>query len=260
MRLSGVLSKSPSESYQIVEHFLLKKRGNIGQQVNLDVGKVMLNYYCSKCEDLRTFYSEGNLTSIFVNTQLISIDVVLSCGCGTNVQVWFLVESENEITGVTPKVRIIKKSEKLSDQAHLDIVKYGEYTRLIEKSITAHREGLGAGAIVYLRKIFEIITLKVAKSAEIKYQAYPDGNPKRFFDLLKEVDEKCSIIPTEFSAYGYKLYRDLSEVIHGDYSEEAGLNKYEPLHRLVTGILDNIKNKEELANAVGVLSGNNTRM
>lgn len=260
MRLSGVLSKSPSESYQIVEHFLLNKRGNIGQQVNLDVGKVMLNYYCSKCEDLRTFYSEGNLTSIFVNTQLISIDVVLSCGCGTNVQVWFLVESENKITGVTPKVRIIKKSEKLSDQAHLDIVKYGEYTRLIEKSITAHREGLGAGAIVYLRKIFEIITLKVAKNAEIKYQAYPDGNPKRFFDLLKEVDEKCSIIPTEFSANGYMLYRDLSEVIHGDYNEETGLKKYDPLYRLVIGILENIKKKEELATAIGVLGWNNTRM
>lgn len=256
MRLGSILSKNPMEFYQEVEPFLLNKRGDIGQQVRLDVGQVMLNYYCVCCEDLRTFTSRGNLTCIFVNKRLISIDTVLTCGCGSDVQVWFLIESENDINGFAPKVRVIKRSEKLSDQVAINTNKYGDYTMLLDKAEKAYREGLGAGSIVYLRKAFEKITIDTAKIARIEYESYPGGNPKNFSELLRKVDAQCSIIPREFAADSYKLFRELSTVVHGEYDEELGLRKFEALNRLVIGILENVKNKEELKEAMGALGWN----
>lgn len=116
--------------------------------------------------------------------------------------------------------------------------RYGEFTPLLDKAMQAYTDGLGAGAVVYLRKIFEKITVKAAKAVDIEYAQYDGGNPKNFSDLLKKVDEKCSIIPKEFSANGYKLFRELSGVVHGEYDEEAGLKNFEALHRLVIGILE----------------------
>lgn len=256
MRLGSILSKNPTEFYQEIEPFLLNKRGDTGQQVKLDVGQVMLNYYCVDCEDLRTFTSRGNLTCIFVNKQLISIDTVLTCGCGTDVQVWFLVESENEINCLAPKVRIVKRSEKLSEQVAIHTDKYGDYTMLLDKAEKAYREGLGAGSIVYLRKACEKITIDTARIAGIEYESYPGGNPKNFSNLLRRVDTQCSIIPREFAADGYRIFRELSTVVHGEYDEELGLRKFEALNRLVIGILENVKNKDELKEAIGALGWN----
>lgn len=256
MRLGSVLSKKPTELYQEVEAFLLNKRGDTGQQVQLDVGQVMLNYFCAECEDLRTFTSQGKIACIFVNKQLISIDTVLTCGCGTDVQVWFLIESENDINGLAPRVRIVKRSEKLSNQVAIDINKYGDYSMLLDKAEKAYREDLGAGAIVYLRKAFEKITVDTAKLAEIEFIAHESGNPKNFKDLLEKVDNQCSIIPSEFKRDGYTLFRELSNVVHGDYNEELGLIKFESLNRLIIGILENVKNKEELKEAIGALGWN----
>ena len=42
-------------------------------------------------------------------------------------------------------------------------------------------------------------------------------------------------------------------MVHGEYDEELGLSKFEPLNRLVIGILENVKNREELRSAIGVL-------
>ena len=256
MRLSAVLSKSPSNEYVQVDHFLLNKMGKTGQQVDLDIGQIMLNYYCSNCEDLRTFTSEGKISCIFVNKQLISIDAVLLCGCGTDVQVWFLVESENEINGLAPKVRIVKKSEKLSKQVAMHTDKYGDYTMLLDKAEKAYREGLGAGSIVYLRKAFEKITIDTARIAQIEFQSHENGNPRNFKTLLEKVDNQCSIIPSEFTKDGYTLFGELSNVVHGDYNEKLGLIKFEALNRLIIGILENVKNKNELKEAIGSLGWN----
>ena len=51
----------------------------------------------------------------------------------------------------------------------------------------------------------------------------------------------------------YRLFRELSTVVHGDYDEDLGLRKFEALNRLVIGILENVKNKEELKEAIGAL-------
>ena len=42
-------------------------------------------------------------------------------------------------------------------------------------------------------------------------------------------------------------------MVHGEYDEELGLRKFEPQNRLVVGVLENVKNKEELKEAIGAL-------
>lgn len=248
MRLSNVLSKPPKLSYETVDGFLVGKQGNFGQKVDLDVGTVALNYFCETCDDLRTFYSEGKLSCIFVNKNMISIDCVMSCNCGSNVEAWFLVDCEDDITSITPKVRILKRSEKLSSTVRINTTRYGEYDHLLNKAVQAYREELGAGSIVYLRKIYESITVQTALAVGIGINK-SNGKQRPFKELLEEVDKKCHIIPNEFSAKGYQLFGELSDVVHGEYDEELGLKKFEPLHRLVIGILENVRNKEEFKDA-----------
>ena len=69
MRLSNVLSKPPKLAYETVDSFLTGKQGNFGQKVDLDIGTVALNYFCETCDDLRTFYSKGKLSCIFVKNE-----------------------------------------------------------------------------------------------------------------------------------------------------------------------------------------------
>lgn len=114
MRLSDVLSKPPNKEYVQVDAFLQNKVGKAGQKVDISTGSVALNYFCVSCEDIRTFWSSPKLTCIFVSKNLISVDCVLTCGCGSSIPAWFLIESKNDITGQAPAIRILKKS-RLSD-------------------------------------------------------------------------------------------------------------------------------------------------
>lgn len=255
MRLGSILSKQPPlDDYVQVDPFLLNRQGKTGQQVGIDIGSIMLNYFCSDCNDLRTFQSKGKISCIFVNKQVISIDAVLTCGCGSSdVQIWFLVKCDGDICSIAPKVKIIKRSEKLSDMVKINGHKYGSYTDLLDKADKAYLEGLGAGAMVYLRKAFEKMTVDVANIAKMDFQKWPSGNPKNFSKLLEKVDKEYSIIPDAFSDNGYKLFRELSAVVHGGYDEKLGLEKFKPAKRLVVGILDNLKYKEELKAAISEL-------
>ena len=45
----------------------------------------------------------------------------------------------------------------------------------------------------------------------------------------------------------------MSQVVHGECDELSVLEKFEPLHRLVVGILENIGNKEEFQMAIKAL-------
>jgi len=256
MRLSDVLSRPPAHEFKQVEGFLGGINLAVGKQRKIQVGKIALNYCCMKCNDMRTFCSGEEIYCIGVNKHLISIDSVLTCFCGASVQIWYLVDCYDDISGLAPEIRILKRSEKLSTDVMLDKARYDELSELIEKAQRAHRDGLGAGSMVYLRKIFEQITIQTANAKGISC-TYNNGKKKTFKDLLKEVDKQCSIIPKEFSANGYKLFGELSEIVHGEYNEDLALLKYESLHRLTIGILDNVKNKHELITAIGSLGWNN---
>lgn len=255
MRLSDVLSTAPTKEFMQVDGFLQNKKGNIGQKINIDVGKIGVIYFCKICNGLNTFCSSKKLLTIFVNKNLISINTVLCCSrCNNSVPIWFLIESNDDITGQSPHVKIIKKSDKLINLARTDFSKYKDFTKLLDKAQQAYNEELGAGAIIYLRKIFEKLTIESAKAINLEYKKYGNGNPKNFCELLKNVDEKCSIIPKEFSKNRYRLFRELSEIIHGECDDNVGISKFELLQRLIIGILDNINNNKELLAAIKELN------
>ena len=224
-----------------------------GDFVEIDAGRIALNFYCKKCEDSRTFMSPDRLHALIINENLISIDAFLQCPvCKTEIQVWFLLEVKDMFTD-EPKVKILKRTEKLSKNvSELRENSFGIYTDLLEKAMRASREGFGAGAIIYLRKVFEQVTSEAAKASNIS-TTYINSNGKEkrknFKDLLTEVDTKCAIVPIEFSNNRYKLFGKLSDVVHGEYDEEIALEKFSAFYRLVTGIIENIKSKEEFQSA-----------
>ncbi|GAB6991803.1 hypothetical protein [Paenibacillus pini] len=265
MDLSKLLRKPPAEDYQQVDTFWVPEEREdyeysdeneddtsllIGQHIKLEAGQVSLNYYCTECEDLRTFNSdkEQGLRGIIVNKQVISIDCILQCNCGSVVHTWYLVEAEEDIRYQSPKVRILHFREKLTERVKLQFEKYGEFSEWLEKANRAHRDGLGSGAVIYLRKVYESITYSIANANNIPL-IRGNGNRRPFSEILKEVDEQHSIIPVSFSANRYKLFSQLSEIIHGDGSEEDALKYFGALYTLVTSVLDNVTQKEELKSA-----------
>jgi hypothetical protein len=85
----------------------------------------------------------------------------------------------------------------------------------------------------------------------------PSGKRRPFKGVLEEVDSQCSIIPREFSENGYRLFGELSDVVHGDCDDVTGLLKYGPLYRLVVGVIENVKNNKEMMEAIGSLGWDN---
>lgn len=257
MRLSDVLSRPLDNKYTKVEGFLNGKKLARGKQKKITVGTVVLPYWCKTCEDAYSFYSDDALFCIGVNDNLISIDCVLKCPrCTSLVQVWFLVTCYNGASALEPEVRVSKRSEQLSDTVSFSLTHLGDFTYFLEKAHRAYNEGLGAGSVVYLRKIFEQITLDTARVAGIAIKR-KNNNRKCFKEILQEVDELCTIIPREFSDNGYKLFGDLSNVLHGSFDEDEALKKYNAFRRLVVGIIENIKNNQEITKASQDLWHNN---
>lgn len=253
MRLSDVLSKPLNDTFAQVEGYLGNRNLGVGKQRKIEVGKVALNFFCKNCGDDRTFCSGDQLFCIGVNNQTISIDCVLKCSvCSSSVQLWFLIESDDDMSLAAPWVRIAKRSEKLSNMVLFSREKYGDFSELLEKANRAYRDELGAGATVYLRTILEQITNQVAEAAQINTKK-SNGRGRPFKELLEEVDKSRSIIPQEFSENRYRLFAELSDLVHGKYDEKTGLKKYGAFCRLVVGVLDNVRNNEELMAAIGSL-------
>ena len=257
MRLSDVVSKPIITDYVQIEGFLDNKKLKTGNYKKISVGKVALNYYCNNCSDQRTFYSGEDLFCIGVNEKTVSIDCVLECPCcGASVQMWFLLEcrEEDNIHNQYPYVRIAKRSEKFSEAVSLITETYGDFTDALEKAKKAAREGFGAGAIVYLRKVFERIITQTAEAANPPIETRnKKGNFIPFKQILTPVKDQCNIIPSEFAEDGYKLFGELSDVVHGDYDEDEALQKFDAFYRLVTGVLEKIKTNRELMDAIGTL-------
>ena len=128
---------------------------------------------------------------------------------------------------------------------------------LFERAQIAFHDHLGAGAMIYLRKTFEMTTAQAAVATGIETKR-SSGKRKDFKSLLAEVDARSHIIPSEFSTNGYKLFSELSEVIHGESNEAHALSKFRPCRRLVFGIVNNIRNNQDMAEAIASLGWNVT--
>lgn len=225
-----------------------------GDFIEIQIGKISLPFYSTQCNDCVNFDSPLKLHCLIVNKSMVSIDCELHCtaydknsslcqNCNHCVQAWFLVEAD-DIFASSPEINVIKQNFKLPGNIKLPIETEDKFTEWLAKAEIAHKERLGAGAIIYLRSILERITIEVGDSAGVEIRKR-SGSMKPFEQVIAAVDNECSIVPAIYSENGYELFRRLSNIAHGNSDEETALNEYEPLRRLVVGIMDNIRRKEE---------------
>ena len=266
MRLSSRLSDK-SKNHGEIESFIDWEKYTIsaedseelqlisaGDFIEIQIGKITLPFYSTKCNDSVSFVSPQNLHCLILNDKMISIDCQLQCmdyddrnqackECNRCIQAWFLVGAD-DIFAATPNVYLIKQNFKLPANIKLPVETEDKFTEWLAKAEIAHKERLGAGSVIYLRSILEQITIKVGNDAGVDiYQ--PNGRTKPFNQVLQAVDAQCSIIPTIYSDNGYKLFQKLSEIAHGNSDEETALKEYEPLRRLVVGVIENVRKNEE---------------
>ena len=266
MRLSSRLSDK-SKNHGEIESFIDWEKHTIspeeaedlqlisaGDFIDIQIGKITLPFYSTKCNDSVSFVSPKNLHCLIISEKMISIDCQLQCmdyddsnqackECSHCIQAWFLVGAD-DIFSATPNVYLIKQNFKLPANIKLPVETEDKFTEWLAKAEIAHKERLGAGSVIYLRSILEQITIKVGNDAGVDiYQ--PNGRTKPFNQVLQAVDAQCSIIPTIYSDNGYKLFQKLSEIAHGNSDEETALKEYEPLRRLVVGVIENVRKNEE---------------
>lgn len=225
-----------------------------GDFIEIQIGKIILPFYSTICKDSVSFVSPRKLHCLIINNQMISIDCELQCmdyekdnlackECNHCVQAWFLVGAD-DIFAATPNIHVIKQNFKLPEHIKLPVETESKFSEWLAKAEIAHKERLGAGSVIYLRSILEQITIEVGKNAGVAINK-PNGGRKPFEQVIKAVDKECSIIPVIYSDNGYKLFQKLSEIANGNADEDTALREYEHLRRLVVGIIENVKKKDE---------------
>lgn len=255
MRLSEVLGKAPDPSSYQVETFIRKSKIRWGQHEQIEIGKVGRNYLCPVCREWRTYYSGLKLSCLVTGDTSVSIDVTLKCsGCEQcTVDAWFLVETEDHLLTPSPLVTVKRFSEsRRSTDIELEVDDRDSIEDLFDRAQAAYQEELGAGAMIYLRKIFESVTEQTALAMNIPTKT-KNHRRKPFKQVLQAVDDEAHIIPQEFNRPGYRLFEELSDVIHGESSEADALAKYNPCRRLVSGIVNNIRTNQAVAEAIAEL-------
>ena len=122
MRLSDILSNQTIvESYQQIDGFLHNRTLRCGRCRKVEIGKIAINCHCKNCGTVMSFASEASPWAVGVDDRTISIDCVLKCArCGEKILVWFLVESEQKMAYPAPKVKVIKRSLKVSDNVTMN--------------------------------------------------------------------------------------------------------------------------------------------
>lgn len=249
MRLSELLNKAPDKNIYQVENFLGFKRYAWGRTRNIKVGIVFRNYYCEACRDYRSFQSKGSLSCLIVNESTVSIDIALRCpGCDAGREAWFLLRTTDSLYAPSPHMRLKRYAEmKVHSIGDTPMVR-DEVQFLLAQAQVAYNAGLGAGAMVYLRKAYEIITTNAAQAIDVSTTTVK-GRRKPFKKLLQEVDDHSEILPREYSENRYTLFSELSDVLHGSSNESDALDKYDPCRKLILGIVKNIRSREEFNTA-----------
>ena len=260
MRLGELLSKAPRKHEAQVERFLGRNGDDVehepeivpGYHEMVEAGTVCVNFYCLYCNDVRTFASGSLLSCLVVGERVVSIDAFLMCaGCGVRVEAWFLVTSRDDLTSQAPTIRLAR----YVDGGHNKIARLGAQTGaadlddLLGRAHWAYEQRLGLGSMVYLRIIFEALTKQTAEVAGVPLTGKKGGR-KPFRDLLMEVDRTYQIIPPAFSGDGYRLYGELSEIVHGNASEATALEKFGPCETLVRGVIQNIASNQKMKQAI----------
>jgi hypothetical protein len=201
-------------------------------------------------EDLKEF-----IKNLF-NEMRFSYDNIaitkLTCPvCGHKIYQTFAIE---------PQPQSIEKATQPGGESLYRVVKIGEYPNqeqsrlillnkyfvrfsaehaLLVKAHKACQIGLGAGAMVYLRRAYESLLFAILDANGVEH-------PRTFKDTLKTADEIAQIVPEVLKDKAYGLFGEISDVVHGGTDDNVGLEKYEDLRDVFLLILDHILEKERV--------------
>lgn len=202
--------------------------------------------------------SKKELACLVTGDNAVSLDVALRCSvCDeASTEAWFIVVCDGDIFAPAPVVRLDRY---LVNRQEMPLASGDQFEHLLRQAKAAHDLGLGAGSMVYLRRIFEDITLQVADAAQIPITR-PSGRRVPFRELLQSVNEVHQIIPAGLASNEYQLFKELSEVIHGAVGERRALEKYAPCRQLVLSVVENVKNDRAIAQAIDSLGWNSARI
>ena len=92
---------------------------------------------------------------------------------------------DSDITGQAPAIRILKKSVKLSDMVRINDNRYGEFTPLLDNAMQAYTDGLGAGAVVYLKMCIRDRTDEEAARKLAEKRKYQSEATVRCYQKMK---------------------------------------------------------------------------
>lgn len=267
MRLSTVLSEYQNNERREVESIvdrdkyydpdeIIADENRIpvynGSILNIDIGTIVIHFLCSTRKDTVIYKTSSHeIHCLVINNKMLSIDCTLDCiecstctDCMKSIQAWFLIEADS-IFSDKPIVRILKYNFKLPYNIKFLYETPDCYSEWFAKADYAYREGLGAGAVIYLRTIFEKLTKALGDRENIQEMYFSNGKMKPFEQILATVDSQCSIIPDLYKKDGYTLFRKLSEIAHGNTNEQTAIDNYPELRRLVQGVVDNVINKQK---------------
>ncbi|MBQ6908218.1 MAG: hypothetical protein IJQ28_07560 [Clostridia bacterium] len=237
-----------------------------GDFIEIQIGKINIPFYSTICEDSNSFISPKKLHCLIINEKMVSIDCQLKCTdfdkdnpkcqkCTPYIQAWFLVEAD-DIFSNNPDVKLVKQSFRLPNNIKLPIELEDKFSEWLAKAEIAYKERLGVGAAIYLRSIFEVLVNQIGKENNIKKTFINKWNKEQYMNFeqyLEAVDNVCKIIPEQYSKNGYSLFRELSNIAHGNCDEDTALDKYDSLRRLVIGVIENVKKKnEEIRNNIEI--------
>lgn len=120
------------------------------------------------------------------------------------------------------------------------IIDFPDEYDYLTKAERAFYANLGVGAVIYLRKAYEVLLCKILDEYNLE-------RPKPFRLMLQKADEIAEIIPIALKERAYGLFGEMSDIVHSDTDDVMGLDKYESLRDVFRMILDNILEKRRQA-------------
>ena len=207
--------------------------------------------YCPYCKKESTFQSEENIKVIYqipyVDEERLEFETVLlatyCCSRDATHKVLFIFKK---------KGNILLKLGQYPSKADLEVDKLSKYSKVLSsdyisdlsRAIGLASHGIGAGSLVYLRRVFEFL-LEEAHQEALKQNKIDDNQ----YDSCRRVVEKIELLKDflpEFMAQNKTIYGILSKGIH-ELTEEECLAFFDTLRVSSEMILDEkvSKNKKE---------------
>lgn len=218
-----------------------------------------LDCYCSDCKEHSVFQPVGRPAPGALNAESITYSFWVRFACSRNPQhhalsFAFLVDDG--------QIQKIGQFPSLADLAHHDFEKYKKllkaYYPEFTKAVGLAAHGVGAGALVYLRRIFErLITTTANEMAQSSSWNQEDFQNARMEDKILSLRDHLPAVLVE----NRNIYGIMSSGIH-NLPEEQCLALFPTVRLGIELILDDLLRKQEQEEkvrktkvAIGNLSG-----